>query len=118
MSLFTKIRCGLALALPLTAVSVFGLLYAQEPKREQTKSVQARPGQERPGVPGPNNNGPRDWGKGPMPGMGGKGWTNPMTPPKPDKELEAWIKILGEKMTDRNDNIRNSARKALVGMGT
>ncbi|NBR06393.1 MAG: hypothetical protein EBT92_11545 [Planctomycetes bacterium] len=40
-----------------------------------------------------------------------------MMPPKPDKELEAWIKILAEKMTDRNDNIRNSARKALVSIG-
>jgi hypothetical protein len=49
--------------------------------------------------------------------MGGKGFMNPMMPPKPDKELEAWIKILAEKMTDRNDDIRNSARRALVSMG-
>jgi hypothetical protein len=50
--------------------------------------------------------------------MGGKGFINPnMTPPRPDKELEAWIKILAEKMTDRNDDIRNSARRALVSVG-
>jgi hypothetical protein len=119
MSLFTKIRCGLVLALPLTAISFFGVLGAQEPKRDQSKnnSPEGRPGQDRPGVPGANNNGPRDWNKGPMSGMGGKGWVNPMMPPKPDKELEAWIKILADKMTDRNDNIRNSARKALVSVG-
>ena len=119
MSLFTKIRCGLVLALPLTAISLFGVLGAQEPKRDQSKnnSPEGRPGQDRPGVPGANNNGPRDWNKGPMSGMGGKGWVNPMMPPKPDKELEAWIKILADKMTDRNDNIRNSARKALVSVG-
>lgn len=118
MSLFTKIRCGLVLALPLTAISLFGVLGAQEPKRDQSKndSPAGRLGQDR-GVPGANNNGPRDWNKGPMSGMGGKGWVNPMMPPKPDKELEAWIKILAEKMTDRNDNIRNSARKGLVSVG-
>ena len=120
MSLFTKIRCGLVLALPLTALSLFGVLGAQEPKREQSKNnfPAERPGQDRPGVPGANNNGPRDFNKGPMPGMGGKGFINPnMTPPRPDKELEAWIKILAEKMTDRNDDIRNSARRALVSVG-
>jgi len=119
MSLFTKIRCGLVLALPLTAISIFGVLGAQEPKRDQNKnnSPAERPGQDRPGVPGANNNGPRDENRGPMPGMGGKGFMNPMTPPKPDKELEAWIKVLAEKMTDRNDDIRNSARRALVSMG-
>ena len=137
MSLLTKIRCGLVLALPLTAISLFSALGAQEPRRDQNKNnaPAARPSQERPGefdknrrdggkgpLPdnrnsGPNN-GPRDWGKGPMPAMGGKGFVNPnMTPPRPDKELEAWIKILAEKMTDRNDDIRNSARRALVSVG-
>ena len=134
MSFLTKIRCGLVLALPLTAISFFSVLGAQEPRRDQNKSGQpGRPSQERPGEfdknrrdggkgPMPDNrnsgpnNGPRDWGKGPMPD--GKGFVNPnMTPPKPDKELEAWIKILAEKMTDRNDNIRNSARRALVSVG-
>ena len=117
MSLYKKIRCGLVLALPLTAISLFGVLGAQEPKRDQNNSPAGRPGQDRPGVPGANNNGPRDFNKGPMPGMGGKGFMNPMTPPKPDKELEAWIKVLAEKMTDRNDDIRNSARRALVSVG-
>ena len=137
MSLLTKIRCGLVLALPLTAISLFSALGAQEPRRDQNKNnaPAARPSQERPsefdknrrdGGKGPMpdnrnsgpNNGPRDWGKGPMPAMGGKGFVNPnMTPPRPDKELEAWIKILAEKMTDRNDNIRNSARRALVSVG-
>ena len=137
MSLLTKIRCGLVLALPLTAISLFSALGAQEPRRDQNKNnaPAARPSQERPGEfdknrrdggkgPMPDNrnsgpnNGPRDWGKGPMPAMGGKGFVNPnMTPPRPDKELEAWIKILAEKMTDRNDNIRNSARRALVSVG-
>ncbi|MCX7415104.1 MAG: hypothetical protein NTY25_01250, partial [Planctomycetia bacterium] len=125
------------LALPLTAISLFSALGAQEPRRDQNKNnaPAARPSQERPGEfdknrrdggkgPMPDNrnsgpnNGPRDWGKGPMPAMGGKGFVNPnMTPPRPDKELEAWIKILAEKMTDRNDNIRNSARRALVSVG-
>jgi hypothetical protein len=137
MSFLTKIRCGLVLALPLTAISFFSVLGAQEPRRDQNKNnaPAARPSQERPGEfdknrrdggkgPMPDNrnsgpnNGPRDWGKGPMPAMGGKGFVNPnMTPPRPDKELEAWIKILAEKMTDRNDNIRNSARRALVSVG-
>jgi len=117
MSLYKKIRCGLVLALPLTAISLFGVLGAQEPKRDQNNSPAGRPGQYRPGVPGANNNGPGDFNKGPMPGMGGKGFMNPMTPPKPDKELEAWIKVLAEKMTDRNDDIRNSARRALVSVG-
>jgi hypothetical protein len=117
MSLFTKIRCGLVLALPLTALSLFGVLGAQEPKRDKNNSQAERPGQDRPGVPGANNNGPREDNRGPMPGMGGKGFMNPMMPPKPGKELEAWIKVLAEKMTDRNDDIRNSARRALVSMG-
>ena len=119
MSLFTKIRCGLVLVLPLTALSLFGVLGAQEPKRDQNKnnSPAERPGQDRPGVPGANNNRPRDDNRSPMPGMGGKGFMNTMTPPKPDKELEAWIKILAEKMTDRNDDIRNSARRALISVG-
>ena len=120
MSSYTKICCGLVLVLPLTALSLFGVLGAQEPKRDQSKnnSPAERPGQDRSGVPGANNNGPRDFNKGPMPGMGGKGFINPnMTPPRPDKELEAWIKILAEKMTDRNDDIRNSARRALVSVG-
>ena len=120
MRSYTKICCGLVLVLPLTALSFFGVLGAQEPKRDQSKnnSPAERPGQDRPGVPGANNNGPRDFNKGPMPGMGGKGFINPnMTPPRPDKELEAWIKILAEKMTDRNDDIRNSARRALVSVG-
>ena len=119
MNLLSKIRCGLVVALPLTAISLFGVLDAQEPKRDQNKnnSSAERPGQDRPGVPGANNNGPRDFNKGPMPGKDGKGWVNPMMPPKPDKELEAWIKILAEKMTDRNDDIRNSARRALVSVG-
>ena len=117
MSLFTKIRCGLVLALPLTALSLFGVLGAQEPKRDKNNSQAERPGQDRSGVPGANNNGPREDNRGPMPGMGGKGFMNPMMPPKPDKELEAWIKVLAEKMTDRNDDIRNSARRALVSMG-
>jgi hypothetical protein len=117
MSLFTKIRCGLVLALPLTALSLFGVLGAQEPKRDKNNSQAERPGQDRPGVPGANNNGPREDNRGPMPGMGGKGFMNPMMPPKPDKELEAWIKVLAEKMTDRNDDIRNSARRAMVSMG-
>ena len=117
MSLFTKIRCGLVLALPLTAISIFGVLAAQEPKRDQNNSQPERPSQDRPGVPGANNNGPRDFNKGRMPGMGGNGFMNPMMPPKPDKELEVWIKILAEKMTDRNDDIRNSARRALVSVG-
>ncbi len=120
MSSYTKICCGLVLVLPLTALSLFGVLGAQEPKRDQSKnnSPAERPGQDRPGVPGANNNGPRDFNKGPMSGMGGKSFINPnMTPPRPDKELEAWIKILAEKMTDRNDDIRNSARRALVSVG-
>ena len=117
MSLLTKIRCGLVLALPLTAISLFSALGAQEPRRDQNKNnaPAARPSQERPGEFDKNR---RDGGKGPMPAMGGKGFVNPnMTPPRPDKELEAWIKILAEKMTDRNDNIRNSARRALVSVG-
>lgn len=119
MNLFTKIRCGLVLALPLTAISLFGVLGAQEPRRDQNKKGQLeRPTQERPGEPGPNNNGPRDPGKSAMPTIAGNGFSNfNMAPPKPDKELEAWIKILADKMTDRNDNIRNSARKALVSVG-
>ena len=117
MSLFTKIRCGLVLALPLTAISIFGVLGAQEPKRDQNNSPAERPSQDRSGVPRTNNNGPRDDNRRPMPGMGGNGFMNPMMPPKPDKELEAWIKILAEKMTDRNDDIRNSARRALVSVG-
>ena len=135
MSFLTKIRCGLVLALPLTAISFFSVLGAQEPRRDQNNAPAARPSQERPGEfdknrrdggkgPMPDNrnsgpnNGPRDWGKGPMIGMGGKGFINPnMTPPRPDKELESWIKILADKMTDRNDDIRNSARRALVSMG-
>ena len=117
MNLLTKIRCGLVLALPLTAISLFSVLGAQEPRRDQNKNnaPAARPSQERPDEFDKNR---RDGGKGPMPAMGGKGFVNPnMTPPKPDKELEAWIKILAEKMTDRNDNIRNSARRALVSVG-
>ena len=116
MSLFTKIQGGLVLALPLTALSLFGVLGAQEPKRDQNNnnSQAERRGQDRSGVPGANNNGPRDFNKGPIPG---NGFMNPMMPPKPDKELEAWIKILADKMTDRNDDIRNSARRALVSVG-
>ena len=34
-----------------------------------------------------------------------------------DSGLDAWIKILGEKMTDRHDSIRDSARAALVAIG-
>jgi hypothetical protein len=36
---------------------------------------------------------------------------------KADSGLDAWIKILGEKMTDRHDAIRDSARAALVAIG-
>lgn len=117
MSLLTKIRCGLVLALPLTAISLFSVLVAQEPRRDQNKNnaPTARPSQERPDEFDKNR---RDGGKGPMPAVGGKGFVNPnMTPSRPDKELEAWIKILADKMTDRNDNIRNSARRALVSVG-
>src|SRR5205807_1483447 len=42
------------------------------------------------------------------------------TPPaetKSDPAVEAWVKILGEKMTDRHDAVRDSARAALVAIG-
>ena len=38
-------------------------------------------------------------------------------PAKPDPNVEAWVKLLGEKMTDRHDAIRDSARAALVAIG-
>jgi len=116
MSVFSKIRSGLVVALPLTAIFIFGVLDAQEPRRDQNNPPLTKPSQEhRPGVPG---NGPLPDSRGPMPGrMANKGWANPKMPSKPDKELESWIKILAEKMTDRNDDIRNSARRGLVSVG-
>ena len=38
-------------------------------------------------------------------------------PVKIDPAVEAWVKILGEKMTDRHDAVRDSARAALVALG-
>src|SRR5260221_146243 len=38
-------------------------------------------------------------------------------PAKPDPAVEAWVKILGDKMTDRHDTVRDSARAALVAIG-
>src|SRR5579859_5697337 len=38
-------------------------------------------------------------------------------PAKVDKDIDAWVKILGEKMTDRHDTVRESARAALVAIG-
>jgi len=39
------------------------------------------------------------------------------TAAKPDPAVEAWVKILGEKMTDRHDDVRDSARAAIVTIG-
>lgn len=36
---------------------------------------------------------------------------------KPDREVEAWIKVLIEKVADRHDTIRESARQALASIG-
>src|SRR5260370_11572804 len=43
--------------------------------------------------------------------------TRPAAPAKPDPAVEAWVKILGDKMTDRHDTVRDSARAALVSIG-
>ena len=40
------------------------------------------------------------------------------TETKVDRDLQAWFKILTEKMTDRHDSIRDSARTALASLGT
>lgn len=34
-----------------------------------------------------------------------------------DKDVEAWVKVLAEKITDRHDSVRDSARGALVAIG-
>ena len=39
------------------------------------------------------------------------------TPVKIDKNVEAWVKTLTDKIADRYDTIRESARHALVAMG-
>src|SRR5437764_289103 len=38
-------------------------------------------------------------------------------PGKADPAVESWVKLLAEKMTDRHDTIRESARQALVAIG-
>src|SRR5262249_44678237 len=38
-------------------------------------------------------------------------------PAKADPAVEAWVKLLAEKMTDRHDTIRESARQGLVAVG-
>ena len=37
--------------------------------------------------------------------------------PKPDAVVDAWVKVLIEKITDPHDTVRDSARGALVGVG-
>src|SRR5260370_30547903 len=43
--------------------------------------------------------------------------TRPTAPAKPDPAVEAWVEILGDKMTDRHDTVRDSVRVALVAIG-
>jgi hypothetical protein len=38
-------------------------------------------------------------------------------PAKVDKDVEAWVKVLVEKIADRHDSIRESARHALIAVG-
>jgi hypothetical protein len=38
-------------------------------------------------------------------------------PAKVDKDVEAWIKVLADKIADRHDSIRESARHALIAVG-
>jgi hypothetical protein len=38
-------------------------------------------------------------------------------PAKPDPAVDAWVKVLAEKMTDRHDTVRDSARAALAAIG-
>jgi hypothetical protein len=52
---------------------------------------------------------PKDGPKPPPPGKD--------QPSKPDPAVEAWVKTLAEKMTDRHDIIRESARQALIAVG-
>ena len=61
--------------------------------------------------------GPAPFHKGPMPPMMPPFAFKKVEPVAPDKEVEAWIKVLAEKMTDRHDQIRESSRKALVDLG-
>jgi len=61
--------------------------------------------------------GPMPFHKGPMPPMMPPFAFKKVEPVAPDKEVEAWIKVLAEKMTDRHDQIRESSRKALVDLG-
>ncbi len=88
--LFSKICKGIAFLIPLAGIALFGALVAQEPRREQ--------------------------GKNPAPQTNLRPLVNEVA--KPDKELDAWIKSLAEKMTDRHDTIRNSARNALISIGS
>ncbi|MBM3980327.1 MAG: hypothetical protein FJ304_08585, partial [Planctomycetes bacterium] len=37
--------------------------------------------------------------------------------PRPDAAVDAWVKVLIEKITDPHDTVRESARGALVGVG-
>src|SRR4051794_24684871 len=41
----------------------------------------------------------------------------PDAPAKADPAVEAWVKTLTEKLTDKNDAVRDSARAALVQVG-
>ncbi|MFM8272110.1 MAG: hypothetical protein ACKODX_07205, partial [Gemmata sp.] len=38
-------------------------------------------------------------------------------PPKPDATVDAWVKVLLERITDPHDTVRDSARGALVAVG-
>ncbi len=54
-----------------------------------------------------------------QPGRGpkGKGKMEGKTEDKGDSSVEAWVKVLTEKMMDRHDTIRDSARAALIAVG-
>jgi hypothetical protein len=62
---------------------------------------------------GDDKRGPDD--RQPRPGPGGP--MGERGQPKPDATVEAWVKVLAEKITDPHDTVRDSARAALVAVG-
>ena len=48
----------------------------------------------------------------------GKGRDRGDAPAKADPAVEAWVKVLAEKLTDKNDTISDSARRALLSIGS
>jgi hypothetical protein len=65
---------------------------------------------------------PPEGGSKDGPGRGFKGKFGPRddrdnAPPRVDREVEDWIRLLAERIADRHDEIRDSARAALVAIG-